>query len=82
MLKRNFNPLIDKMQGIVRLWMQRDMILYGKAIIVKSFITPQLVYPLSVLPSLPPAPFKDIEKLIFRFVWNNKPDKKKKGYDG
>ncbi len=61
------------MQGIVRLWMQ-----YGKATIVKRFITSQLVYPLSVLPSPSPATYKEIEIFIFRFVWNNKPDKIKR----
>ena len=52
-------------------------ILYGKGTIFNTFIISQLVYLLSVLPSPSHEMLELINKLLFEFVWNAKPDKKK-----
>jgi hypothetical protein len=47
--------------------------LFGKVTIIKSVIVPQLTYLLSVLPSQGQNYLKDIDSLIFNFLWDSKP---------
>ena len=46
----------------------RDLTPFGKITIVKSLGLSQLIYLFSVLPKPP-------ESLLFKFIWNGKPDK-------
>jgi hypothetical protein len=52
--------------------------LFGKVTIIKSLIVPQLTFLLSVLPNPGQNYFKDIDNLIFNFLWDNKPPKIKR----
>jgi hypothetical protein len=52
--------------------------LFGKVTIIKSLIVPQLTYLLSVLPNPGQNYLKDIDSLIFNFLWDNKPPKIKR----
>ena len=54
------------------------MTLFGKVTIIKSLIVPQLTYLLSVLPNPGQNYLKDIDSLIFNFLWDNKPPKIKR----
>ncbi len=78
LMSTNYNPILNKMENIVKIWSMRDLTLYGKATVVKTFIQSQLVYQLSVLPSPSKLFHKKVEKLIFKYLWNNKPDKIKR----
>ncbi len=78
MVEKNLNPVLNKLSSITKLWRQRDLTLYGKTTILKSLLASQLVYPLSVIPSPPKKFYKEIEKILFNFVWNGKPDKIKR----
>jgi hypothetical protein len=52
--------------------------LFGKVTLIKSLIVPQLTYLLSVLPNPGQNYLKDIDSLIFNFLWDNKPPKIKR----
>ncbi len=52
-----------------------DLTVLKKISIIKALLQSQLVYQLSVLPSPPKALFDKIEKLLFKYMWSNKPDK-------
>jgi hypothetical protein len=52
--------------------------LFGKVTIIKSVIVPQLTYLLSVLPNPGQNYLKNIDSLIFNFLWDNKPPKIKR----
>ena len=70
LINSNFNPVIDKMENIIKIWLMRDFkTLYGKATIVKTFIQSQLVYQLSVLPSPSKTFFKKVETIIFKYLY-------------
>ena len=47
----------------------------GKIIVVKSFALPKLIYPLTVLKNISSEKIKEINKLMFNFIWDKKPDK-------
>jgi hypothetical protein len=57
---------------------KRSSTLFGKVTIIKSLIVPQLTYLLSVLPNPGQNYLKDIDSLMFNFLWDNKPPKIKR----
>ena len=54
------------------------MTLFGKVTIIKSLIVPHLTYLLPILPNRGHNYLKDIDSLIFNFLWDNKPSKIKR----
>ena len=70
-----YKTQLDKMNNILKLWQMRNITPYGKVVLIKSFAVSQFVYFMSVLPSVDITTFQDIEKALFKFIWDNKPDK-------
>lgn len=54
------------------MWASRDLSLLGKIHIVKSIGLSQLVYVMSMLPNPSEEYFKDVENIMFRFIWGFK----------
>jgi len=71
----NFAPKLNKLKEILRIWSIRDLTPIGKITILKSLALSQLIYLFSVLPNPPDHFIKEVNSLIFNFVWNGKPDK-------
>jgi len=71
----NFLPKIDKVRTIINIWNQRNLSIYGKSIIAKTFILSQFMYHISVLPVLRFDIGTVVNDILFKFLWNNKPDK-------
>ena len=77
-IKLNYTKTLKKMENILKIWCRRYLTLYGKVTIINTFVIFQLVYLLSVLPSPSEEMLMRINKLVFEFVWNAKPDKVKR----
>ena len=75
--KLNFTDKIDKAKRITNMWLGRNLTLYGRAQIIKTFVTSQFLYAASVIHT-PREVINDINKLIFSFIWRNKKDKLKR----
>ena len=69
--RKNFKAKIDKLSTILDLWQSRSLTLFGRSLISKSLGISQLVYSISILDT-PPECIKDINSLIFRFIWKKK----------
>jgi hypothetical protein len=70
----------DKSKAFKRLldmWLQRDLSLIGKITILKSLAFSMVIYQCSIL-SCPDAFLECINKNVFDFLWNYKPDKIKR----
>ena len=50
----------------------------GKITVIKNYALPKLIYALSFLPNPPTQTVKRIEKLMYNFIWDGKPEKKLK----
>ena len=70
-----YRTQLDKMNNILKMWQMRNITSCGKVVLIKSFAVSQFVYFMSVLPSVDNTTFQDIEKALFKFIWDNKPDK-------
>ena len=71
----NFPSKLQKIKNILRTWSMRDLTPIGKIAVVKSLAISQLIYLLSVLPKPPDSFLKEVESVLFKFIWNGKPDK-------
>ena len=72
-----FREKIEKMKKIKCSWSARNLTLLGKIAILKSLVVSQIVYLLSPLPS-PSGVIKEINCLLYDFLWDSKGDKIKR----
>ena len=59
------------------MWRSRDLTVFGKAVITKALGISPIVYSMSMLEA-PKSELEKVNKLIFKFIWKNKPDKIKR----
>ena len=59
------------------MWRSRDLTVFGKAVIIKALGISPIVYSMSMLEA-PKSELEKVNKLIFKFIWKNKPDKIKR----
>jgi len=76
--KMNFEVKLDVSKTVVNIWHQRNLTLSGKSLVAKTFILSQWMYPITVLPVQGLELDKHINKILFSFLWNGKPDKIKR----
>ena len=70
-LKSNWSDKIDKIKNIVASWRERDLSLFGKIQVMKTFIISQFVLPASLL-TVPPKIVKQIENVLYEFLWEQR----------
>ena len=75
----NYEDRLTKIQNILKNWTLRNLTLIGKVTIVKTLVMPQLVHLFTSLPNPPNSFFTQLETEIFKFIWDNKNDKIKRG---
>lgn len=73
----NWSNKIEKIKNLIKSWEKRNLTLIGKILIVKTLIIPQFTYIASVT-HFNQEYIKMLEKEIYKFIWNNKPDKVKR----
>ena len=78
LFESNYHAQFLKLSSSLARWANRKIGLRGKIAIVKSLVLSKLTYLLSVLPNPPESFINNIEKLLFQFIWDNKPDKIKR----
>ena len=68
----NYNPIVTKIQSILKAWSCRSLSLYGKVIIINSLVASLFVHKMAVLPTIPAAIVKQIEFDLEKFLWNGR----------
>ena len=69
--KLNWENKLDEMQKLLDNWRKRDLTLFGKVSIVKSLAIPKLIFSATML-DIPDAMIKQINKIIYNFIWNGR----------
>ncbi len=73
----NFIERIDKANRIINMWLSRNLTMYGRCQIIRTFVMSQFMYAASSI-AIPPRVINMINKLIFRFMWRNKKERLKR----
>ena len=76
-VKINFDERLVKMNKVLNLCSGRRLSILGRIAIVKTLALSKLVYNCSVLDTLTDFA-QEVNKVIFPFIWNFKPDKFKR----
>lgn len=74
----NINNRINKVDKILQPWQGQYLTINGKITLINSLIVSQFTHLFMSLPSPGEAFFKAYEQKIFKFIWNNKPNKLKR----
>ena len=70
-IEQNWENKMDQMIKLVRIWQRRNLSLYGKIIIAKTFLLSLWTHLIQSI-TLPSAVLKEIDSVIFRFLWQKK----------
>ena len=71
----NLVPKINDFCNCLNRWKKHNLSLIGKITVIKTFALPKLIYPLTVLETPSEEIINLINKSMFQFLWENKPDK-------
>ena len=76
----NYTYKLDKLQTCLNIWNTRNLTLFDKICVFNTLVISKLMYMhlASILGTLDGQLLADIQKIIFAFIWNNKPDKIKR----
>ena len=74
-MERNLDSKIDEIKKLLNTWIYRSLTLYGKMVVVKTLALSKLSHVALIIPCLGKHRIKEIESIIFKFLWSNKPDK-------
>ena len=77
-ITENITPKLQDFKKCLKQWHHRKLTLIGKVSVVRTFALPKLILPFTVLPDPPDKLIDEIQKSIFMFIWDNKPDKIKR----
>ena len=78
-VEMNWTERISKMKANITNWEKRNIGVLGKICIIKSFLISQFVYVMQAF-RLPEKVLKDINTILYRFLWRKK-DCNKKAYE-
>ena len=74
-MERNLETKIEEIRKLFNCWIYRNLTPYGRIVIVKTLALSKLSHAALVIPTLNKVKIKEIEGLMFKFIWGNKPDK-------
>ena len=77
--KKNFLDKLESLKKTLNMWYQRDLSIVGRINIIKTLALSKLVFICSVM-STPKDFSKEVNRIVFDFIWNHKPAKIKKDY--
>ena len=68
-MQKNWVDKIEKFQRILDNWRKRNLTLFGKVVIIKTLGLSNIVYTAKHTET-PPGVIKQVESIIFQFIWN------------
>ncbi len=76
-IQKNFHDKLIKIERKLNMWKNRNLTIYGKTLILKSFALSQILYISTVL-HIPDKIIRKVDDMMFRFLWNSNTHKVKK----
>ena len=67
---RNYEKILSKIKGIIKIHSKRNLTLIGRITIIKSLIISQMVHVLSVFPTPDKTLLKELHKILRNFIWH------------
>ncbi|MCG7892737.1 MAG: reverse transcriptase domain-containing protein, partial [Candidatus Thiodiazotropha endolucinida] len=74
----NYHEVLNKAENICKQWAKRKLTLIGRITVIKSLLLAKFTHLFLALPNPPGELIKQIEKMFYKFLWNNGPDRIKR----
>ena len=71
----NFYDKLEEIRKVLNSWLYRYLTPYGKITVIKSLALSKISHIALVLPTLKAKMIKDVEGILFKFLWNAKSEK-------
>jgi len=78
LIDQNYNDILERIRAKLNGWKRRNLSILGKINIIKCLGISQVVYLLTMLPSPGTKFLKELEGILFNFIWNNSNDRIKR----
>ena len=78
MAELNYAVKVNKLKNLLNPWVKRGLTPFGRIHLIKSMALSRLVYLMSVLEKPCTRLLKEIETIMFNFIWNGKKDRIKR----
>ena len=73
----NWLRRVDKIRKAIVFWNKRNMSIFGRVNIIKTYLLSKIVYPATVLP-IPDEIIKETKTILFEYLWQGKWDRIKR----
>lgn len=73
--KINFDEKFSEIKTLINIWMKRSITPVGRVAILRSLLLSKLIHLWILLPDPPDTFINNLQKMCFRFVWQDKQDK-------
>ena len=70
LLEINYEPIMDQVENILKLWRMRDLSLLGKINVINTLVGALFIFKLQVLPSLNDQFIKMFDSKLMNLIWN------------
>jgi hypothetical protein len=71
----NYEGKMNEIKKILSVWSRRDLTPFGKILVLKTLALSKLTYLFANIPDPSWEFLKELDKMFFSFLWNNKPSK-------
>ena len=75
MVEMNYSKVICKAKNLIKSWSRRQLSTLGRITVIKSLVLPLFTHIFMALPNPNDNLIKEIEKIFFSYIWNNKNEK-------
>ena len=74
----NIAPKLIEIQRDINSWSKRDLTPFGKVVVIRTLLISKIVHIFISLPTPSKNTILNINKMLFEFLWDGKPDKIKR----
>jgi hypothetical protein len=78
MIVENLRPKLNSINSLLNMWKSRHHTPLGKITVIKSLAIPIITHLLTILPDPDKALIKEIEDVLYIFIWNKPKGKVKR----
>ena len=74
-IKFNYDDKLEQVNKILKTWSKRFLTPFGKITVIKTLALSKLTYLFTNIPDPEPKFIKELESILFKFLWNGKTNK-------
>ena len=78
MIAKNYDRKLIEIKNLIKHWQSRKLTVFGRITVIKSLLVPKITHLFMSLPNPTEKYIQELNRLLYKFVWDNKPEKVKR----